>query len=455
MTAVSPRTMTDRDLARRLGLALSKVISLSSVRRPRPDAVAHAEAEAALLRVEMGSRIVDGSWEAWEVLGVNVAAEPGRRSDGEGAIYFDQGRQRWIAEVTKDGKRHRRVGATRKEAADALRAVTDKIERGLPVAENRWTVAAWCLHVGEVVLPQEGARANTLSSYRGSIERHVIPALGHHRLTTLQPAHVRSMIAAMTAKGLAPNTIRLARGALRRALGIAQAEGLIARNVVGLTRAPKITTKAPLYLDLAEVRRLLDYCAQDDSPFGDVVALMVLSGLRRGEVLGLRWDDALLDSAPARLRIERALISVDGQPVLSDVKTDAGKRTIALPAEAVEVLRRRRRRQAAEQLAAGAAWDNPDGAVFTNPLGRRLHPDNLTKGCRRVTLAALDRGLNPHALRHTSASLLALAGAHAKVVQEHLGHSTPELALEVYQHTFQEQEVAAAVAIDGLLARDG
>jgi integrase len=176
--------------------------------------------------------------------------------------------------------------------------------------------------------------------------------------------------------------------------------------------------------------------------------LLLTTGMRRGEVVGLRWADIDLDGEV--LSVSRAIASVDGVAMETEPKTAKGRRAIALDPATVDALRRHRERQAAERDLVGDGWTD-SGAVFTYPDGRTLHPDHVMVTFRRLVTGAGLPLIRLHDLRHTAATLALAAGVHPKVVQERLGHSSIGITLDTYSHVVQGMQADAAAKVAGLL----
>jgi integrase len=178
-----------------------------------------------------------------------------------------------------------------------------------------------------------------------------------------------------------------------------------------------------------------------------VFELALATGLRRGELAGLRWVDADLDAAQLAVRRNRVSVgydAVDGTP-------KAGRaRTIDLDEGTVAALRAHRRRQLEERMAWGEAWDD-NGLVFTRENGAPLHPQTLLHHLRRLSRAAGVPAVRLHDLRHTHATWGLAAGVPAKVMQERLGHSSVQITLDLYSHVIPGMQADAAARIRGLL----
>ena len=399
MPAPTPEPVSDAELARRLGLAVRR----ANTKRATP--TAHAEVDA--LHAGLAARLLDGRPIDWATFGITIGVKPRRES---GSVYRRPD-GRFVAEVTINGTRTRRIVDTEHAGREFIAATTNTSKSG--DREVRWTVEAWLRHVGDHVLPAEGLRPNSLAIYRRDVDRWLIPLLGRRDLAKLQPADVRLVITAMSDAGMSPNSVRLARSAFS-ALGITEREGLVVRNVARLVKSPPLTTtREPVFLDVAEAKALLA-AAADDAYWGDAIALALLVGLR-GELLGLRWVDVDLEAAPPTLRVVQQL---SGPGSFTAPKTKAGRRTITLWPDVVTVLRRRRLRQTEARLAAGEAWTD-SGLVFTTGVGTVLDGDNLGKAVVRLGDRVLGRHVHPHALRHSAATMMAAAGVPLKVRADH------------------------------------
>jgi integrase len=181
---------------------------------------------------------------------------------------------------------------------------------------------------------------------------------------------------------------------------------------------------------------------------GPLWCLLLTTGLRRGEALGLRWID--VDLGDARLEVRQTVVAVKGTPLISEPKTKTGRRTVYLSGRTIEALGQQRVRQKADQKLVGSAWEN-SGLVFTTTTGGLLHPRNVLRDFQ----IALDRANLPkvrlHDLRHTVATLLLHEGAHPKVVQELLGHANVAITLNTYSHATPGLHSEAADMLEGVL----
>lgn len=270
----------------------------------------------------------------------------------------------------------------------------------------------------------------TLDDYRRLGERYIKPSLGHVKLGALKPAHVQRLVTEMEAKGLAPRTVRYGHGVLRNALNKAVREGTIPANPAAakLVDLPRNRRRELTVFSPPEARAFVE-AAQEDR-WAALWLLLIGSGARPGEALGLTWPD--YDGRA--IRIQRTLVRDrrGGGWKLQEPKTSRSRRSVPLPDVAVDALRTHRRRQAEEKLAAGPDYTD-HGLIFADDHGEplvwsevcRLHWKGL------LTQADLPQ-IRPYDLRHSCASLLLAQGVNPKIVAERLGHSTITLTLDTY-----------------------
>lgn len=369
-----------------------------------------------------------------------------RRSRGEGAIYeTTDGRLRGHVDLPHpDGNRTVRryvSGRTRAEVVRKLEALRREAAEGFPTGQ---TTGDWLARWIVAVKPR--LRAATHREYARHVADYWQP-LAKIALTRLTPAHIERVMAGLMDRGLSPQTVRHARSTLRRALHDAQRDGLVTRNVAALARPPRAERREMRALSAAEVARLLDATADDD--LGPLYGVLVATGLRLGEALGLAWPD--IDPDARSLTVRRSLAKAfAGGYALAEPKTARSRRTVMLPTLAVEALRRQKARQAAARLAAGTAWQDRDNLVFTDALGRPLRPDAVSAAFR-ATAQRLGLAVRLHDLRHTAASLLLAAGVPLKIVSETLGHSSIAITADVYAHVTPDLRREAAEAMDRAL----
>jgi integrase len=246
---------------------------------------------------------------------------------------------------------------------------------------------------------------------------------------------------------LSSKTVRYVHTMLRRALRDAVADGQVVRNVAAQARPPRPRRVEMHTWTAAEVGTFLA-SVREDRLYAAWLLLATL-GLRRGELLGLRWLD--VDLTSGRIAIRQTLVMVDGKPAMAEPKTAKGRRSLTLAPQVLEAVRSHRAHQAAERLSWGADYTD-SGLVITTEDGRPMHPESLSGlFVRQATRAGLPQ-IRLHDLRHSVASILLAQGVHPKVVSEQLGHATIALTLDTYSHVIPSlQEEAAGVMAAAVL----
>lgn len=369
-----------------------------------------------------------------------------RQRRGDGTLY-QAGDGRWRAAVTVPhaltGEPVRRYLSGRTAAEVRRKLAEARAER--ETVGRTPTVATW----GERWLAnvRHRVRPATHALYRTGIRQHIIPAVGRIELARLRPSDVEAMTAGMIEAGKAASTAALARRVLVVALSDAARDGLVPRNVARLARPPRAAEPNRRALSADEARRFL--AAVADDPLGPLVVLALTTGLRRGELLALRWSDV----DDGTLTVVRALArSASGGYCVAEPKSRRARRTIALPALAREALRRQHDRQDAERAAVGSAWQDRDGLVFADPIGRPWHPETITTHHRALVRRSGIGRLRLHDLRHTAATLALSAGVPVRDVADALGHASPSITLDIYGQSVAEGPRRVAEAMDRTLA---
>ena len=376
-----------------------------------------------------------------------------RRGHGEGSIFKRKVGGKvvgWTAMLDlgyENGKRKRQAfyGRDRGEVRAKLDEARHNLRRGLLVAGPKVTTAQWLERwLRDVAKPN--VRPSTFRRYKDLTEQHIVPGLGRIPLERLTPADVRQLLNAKLAEGLAPRTVHHVRSVLRTALHHAERDGLIQRNAAALAESPRVERKEMQSFTPEQARAFQLGIKADPEQALYLVSLD--SGLRQGEVLGLRWQDVDLDAGA--LRVTHALQRVERKLVLVELKTKKSKRTVKLGVVVAKVLRDHRAWQVREQLRLGSQWID-HGLVFTGAHGLPLDGTGLTKRFQALLERVGLPRMRFHDLRHSSASLLLSQHIPARVVMERLGHSTINLTLDTYSHVIQALNQEAADAMDRVL----
>lgn len=348
---------------------------------------------------------------------------------------------------------------TRREAELELRNLLHEIDRDRFVDRHDLTVADFFQHEWLPAVAPPNLRESTWASYAGELARHVVPSLGSTRLQDLRPNHLNRLYAQLLRDGrkdgqggLSPRTVRYVHTVIRKGLSDALRWGLLERNPADLADPPRRDTERQRRMmrtwSSEQLAQFLDHAAGDR--LYPAWHLAATTGMRRGEVLGLRWSDVDFDSSS--LAVRQTYVSIDGSPRFSEPKTSKSRRSIDLDDETQGVLREWQDLQNQERRDWGAAWQE-HGLVFTRENGTPILPDGFTKRFRQVSKAAAVPILRLHDLRHTHATLLLQAGVNPKVASERLGHHSTAFTLDVYSHVIPGMQSSAAEQVAGAVRK--
>jgi integrase len=380
-----------------------------------------------------------------------------RRKPRAGTIFRERGRI--ILRITVDGPdgpqrvRHGSYPDTTEgwEQADRDRRILVGVEAaGNLQAPSKLTVETYLeswLDGLTYEVSTGNLRPGTAHDYGIYLRSKIIPRIGRIGLTDLTSKHLRRMYADLLDSGgrrgkpLSAKSVRNYGTVLRRALQDAVEDDLLKANPAAAVKLPRVTRSKIETWTPAETRRALD---ELNEPLRSMVHLTATTGMRRSEILGLRWE-AIADDA---LEVTATLLMVANRPTFTKLtKTKSSSRRIALDPGTVEMLRKHRVRQLEERLEAGGLWSDEHGLVFTDEIGRPYSPDRYT---RTFQSEARRLGLPPigvHGLRHSLATTALANGVPAKVVADRLGHASVATTLDRYSHVSEEQDRAAAVAL--------
>ncbi len=356
-----------------------------------------------------------------------------KRGNGEGSISRRPSGG-WMGQFTvhtaEGRKRKTLYGRTRAEVAAKLaKALVDR-EDGLLLDAGNLTLEEYLVRwLSDSV--KSTVRASTFERHEQLVRFHIRPALGEIKLKALTPAHVRRLISDKLGGPLAAGTVRKIHSTLHKALSQAVSDGLIPRNAAAV-KAPSPAPKEMRPLSEAEARAFLKAARESGDRFEALYVLAITTGLRRGELLGLRWDDADLERGT--LRVGRALVRKGGRHTLGETKTRRGRRLVNLTPRTVAVLKGHRKKQLEQRVQLAGMYED-HGLIFSSEIGTPLNPENLVKRSFKPLLkkAGLPE-IRFHDLRHTCATLLMERGVHPKLVQELLGHATIAMTLDTYSH---------------------
>lgn len=392
-----------------------------------------------------------------------------RRPNGEGTI-FQRKDGRWVAEVympttSADRKRKQAYAKTYEQVREKYVELLRQSDQGIPVPDRRWTVGEYLDYWLEHVVAVE-RRPQTYTGYEVVVRRHLTPRLGRRRLDRLSAQHVWMFINQVRAmcfccergldetgeccavgqccgRQLSQRMVQFIHAVLRNALQNAVREEIITRNVAKLVRVPAPEYETGRGLSVVQGRRLLN-AARGDRLYALYVLALAL-GLRRAELLGLRWRDIDLDSGV--LEVRQTLQRVGGELRFLPPKTRRSRRTVPLPAICVEALRAHQDAQADERLAS-TRWEDA-GLVFSTKVGTPIQPDNLYRHFCGLRKRADMPTVRFHDLRHTCVTLLLDQGVPPHVVRAIVGHSDIQVTMDICAHASLDEERQALRRLGG------
>jgi integrase len=341
---------------------------------------------------------------------------------------------------------------TRREAEAARAKLVTDVNTGSYVLPGRTTLSDW-IRDSWLPMTEPRIKPSTFFSYKRNMEIHVLPALGSKLLQQLTPPMLNVLYANLatgseTRKPLAAKTISYIHSTLHKVLADAVDAGLLGRNVAAGAKPPRPARRATGGISAWEPHELAQFIhGVKKTRLGPIWRLSAMTGMRRGEVLGLRWQDVDLDRA--RLSVRQALVAV-GYEVIHSTPKSHNARVIDLDAETVAQLRAHRARQDEERAEWGDDYQDHD-LVVAKENGEPIHPHTFSQSFERLLEKANLRRIRLHDLRHTHATLALKAGVPVKVISERLGHESPAFTLKQYAHVIPGMQAEAAAQVANLV----
>jgi integrase len=362
-----------------------------------------------------------------------------------------------IVELDRDpitGKRRQKWHSgfrTKRDAERALSEIVASVHSGTYLEPTKQTLSDFTREWLAAIKPT--IRPSTHYSYSRNLQLHVLPQLSSVQLRRIDAGMLNGLYALLLAEGrkdyagggLSPRSVQYIHTILHRAFRDAVKWGRLVRNPAEAADPPKAGAGRPESITWTadQLRTFLEETR--GSRYWAAHLLLATTGLRRGEALGLRWQDLDLDGGRASIR--QTVIVIKHTVMIGTPKTAKGRRTVTLDTGTVAALREHRKRQAAERLLMGAGWTDND-LIFAHPDGTMVHPERFSRGfTEAVARIGLPR-IRLHDLRHGWATLALQAGIHPKVVQERLGHANIAITLDTYSHVVAglHEEAAEQVA---------
>jgi len=379
-----------------------------------------------------------------------------KRGNNEGSIYRRKNGT-WAAQYTvwtAEGRKRRSVsGKTRAEVSRKLTEAMADRDGGLLHDAGRITVGEY-LDRWLADSVKGTVKETTYANYAYITHKHVSPALGHVKLKTLTPAHVRGFYGEKARTNLSASTVKKMHVVLRKSLSQAVSDGLIPRNAADGVKPPRVGAPGEEIKPLGSEECAAFLEASRGERLEALFVLAVHCGLREGELLALRWEDVHLEAVRPTMLVRRTLTrGEEGRGWVVGASTKSGKgRRVRLTRRAVAVLKDHRKRQLEERLRLAGLWQD-QGLVFPNETGSLFNPSNLrNRSFKRIKArSGVREDLRVHDLRHTCATLLLGEGVNVKVVSELLGHASITITLNIYSHVLPDMQDSAADAMEAAL----
>ncbi len=361
-----------------------------------------------------------------------------QRSPGSWELRVDIGRDAF-------GKRQRKsktVRGTKTHAQRVLRELLTALDKGIGLTTERILLRDWLDRwMAERIIPHR--RQRTKERYQEIIDRHIAPFIGHIDLTKLLPAHVQALETQLS-KQLSPTSVQAVHAVLSGAMKHALRMELIHRNPVALVSPPPIRRREPVPPNISAVRDALALAQTEGHYLFPCIHLIAYTGLRRGEALGLTWNN--VDWERGNIAIEGSLVrSRERGLIIEPPKTASGRRTVDLDSRTIRVLAEHWESQQRAKETMREAYEDW-GRVFAGPYGEWLNPMSLTRAVKYLGGKVGHKAMTVRSLRHFHASVTIQSGQNIVVVSKRLGHANVSITSDIYAHSLPGWQKQAAEA---------
>ena len=366
-----------------------------------------------------------------------------RRTNGEGSIYQRKD-GRWCGKYAVEGKRRYVYGSSRKEVAEKLFKAISESKSGFDFESTGKALVKDYLSGWLEDSVRGSVSTRTYERKEEIVRLHLVPSLGNKKLKNLSPNHLQRLYREKLDSGLAPRSVNQIHRTLNKALNEAVKWRVILYNVCSAVTPPKCIIKEMNVLTLEQVEQLLDSAKGDR--FEALYALAVTTGMWRGELLGLKWED--VDLNVGTVRVKRSLSFVRGGLMFVPPKSAKCRQSSALTSGMIESLKKHKVYQDEERL--GKRW-RENGLMFPTTVGTPIYPHHFVRRYFKELLKKADLpDIRFHDLRYTCATLLLSKDVHPRIVQELLGHSSISITLDTYSQVLPNLQEKAVKAMDNI-----
>ena len=356
--------------------------------------------------------------------------------------------------ITGERKRkYKTVTGTKKEADQALRRFITELERGEYIEDNNITVSDWLQKWLEVYIVPT-VSPTTLVGYKGMIRRYIDPLIGHLQVQEMNALAVqiwvnKLKVSPSSGEPLTAGTIKHTYHVLRGAMDKAVQAGLIHRSPCAGIQLPKGEKKKPVIYDETQIQQLLDFARGTEMEL--IIDLELCMGMRRGELLGLQWQDVNWEKN--QIHIIRSRVAVDGKSVVKQPKTESGTRTLDVPEILMKKLKSYKVKCMEQKIRVGRRLVEED-FIIVHPDGKPIYPEYVSQMFTKLQKRANLPKCRFHDLRHLCASIMVKQGVEVKVAQERLGHKDITTTMNIYAHVLPGSAREAAEKIGQLVYKD-
>ena len=361
-----------------------------------------------------------------------------KRGNGEGSIYQRKEDNKWVGSVTlENGKRKVFYGKTRKEIQEKMKVALREQQQGTLVTAPQQSIEQFLKQWLETCKPS--VRIRTYERYEEFVRLHIVPVIGRVPLQKLTAQQVQGLYARKLEEKLSPSTVNVLHAMLHKALDDAVRWDLIARNVCDAVTPPRRVHHEMKPLTLEQAQQFM--ATAKGHNLEALFVLAITTGMRRGEILALKWQD--INFAQSMLQVRRIFTRAPGNRYIeAEPKTSKSRRSVMLPSLVVDLLKQHRIHQLEAKLQAGGAWHEQD-LVFCTSLGTPFNPSKLLERFKTLLKRAGLPDIRFHDLRHSAASILLSMDVHPKIVQELLGHNQISMTMDIYSHVLPTMQKEA------------